>query len=127
MLFLSIEMSLKDMRAELKELRKSSSVKPVSKMKKTEIALELEKLRGSREITPAVDATKANPSRKMEAKIADVKVAKEKEFPVAPASSMPKKKGKKETVVGGSGAVGVETKMSKKDLLKKLIEEMGDE
>ena len=129
MLFLNIEMSLKDMRAELKELRKSSSVKPVSKMKKTEIAVELEKLRGVRESTPAVEAVKSLPSKKMEPKISDVKVAKEREFPVVPtpAAGGSKKKSKKETVVGGSGAVGVETKMSKKDILKRLIEEMDDE
>jgi hypothetical protein len=120
-------MSLKDMRDELKALRKEKAMKPVSKMKKSEIAVELEKLRGVREETPSVSATKALPAKKMEAKIADVKVAKEKEFPVAPASSKKKAGGKKETVVGGSGAVGVETKMSKRDILKKLIEEMGSE
>ena len=122
-------MSLKDMRAELKELRKASSVKPISKMKKLDIAVELEKLRGVRDTTPASDATKALPSKKMEPKIADVKVAKEREFPVVPtpAPGGSKKKTKKETVVGGSGAVGVETKMSKKDILKKLIEEMDDD
>lgn len=121
-------MSLKEMRDELKTLRKEkSTIKPISKMKKTEIALELEKLRGVREETPAPSATKSAMPKKMEAKIADIKVAKENEFPVAPASSKKKTGGKKETVVGGSGAVGVETKMSKKDMLKKLIEEMDDE
>jgi len=120
-------MSLKEMRDELKALRKEkSTIKPISKMKKTEIALELEKLRGVREETPAVSATKSMPSKKMEGKIHDVKVAKENEFPVAPASKK-KAGGKKETVVGGAGAVGVESKMSKKDILKRLIEEMDDE
>jgi len=121
-------MGLKEMRDELKTLRKEkSTIKPISKMKKTEIALELEKLRSVRESTPAVDSMKSVAPKKMEAKIADVKEAKEKEFPVAPASSKKKVGAKKETVVGGSGAVGVETKMSKKDMLKKLIEEMDDE
>ena len=117
------------MKDELKQLRKEKgTVKPISKMKKTEIALELEKLRDARETSPAVSSTKALSTKPMVGKIADVKEAKEKEFPVAPASSMPKKKagGKKETVVGGSGAVGVETKMSKKDILKRLIEEMSE-
>ena len=127
-------MSLKEMRDELKALRKEKgSVKPISKMKKSEIAVELERLREVRESTPAVVAVKSMPPKKMEPKVADVKEAKEKEFPVAPAA--PKKKAggkkesapKKETVVGGSGAVGVEPKMSKKDILKKLIEEMDDE
>lgn len=120
-------MSLKEMRDELKALRKEkSTIKPISKMKKTEIAVELEKLRGVREETPAVSATRSPAVKKMEAKISDVKVAKENEFPVAPASSKKKAGTKKETVVGGSGAVGVETKMSKKDILKRLIEEMSE-
>lgn len=120
-------MSLKEMRDELKQLRKTSGIKAVSKMKKSDIAVELEKLRGVRNTTPPVDATKATPMKKMEGKINDVKVAKEQGFPVAPASSKKKAGGKKETVVGGAGSVGVEPKMSKKDILKKLIEEMSDD
>lgn len=76
-------MSLKDMRDELRALRKES-VKPVSRMKKTDIAMELEKLRGKREETPPVAATPGPKPKKAEPKIADVKVAKEHEFPVAP-------------------------------------------
>ena len=116
------------MRDELRELRKAnSSVKAVSKMKKTEIALELEKLRGKREETPPVASVKANKSKPMEPKITDIKVAKEREFPMAPAKEAKKKASKKETVVGGSGAEGVEAKMSKKDMLRKMIEEMEDD
>jgi hypothetical protein len=119
-------MSLKDMRDELRELRKhNSSVKAVSKMKKMEIALELEKLRGKREETPAAVSMMAHKSKAMVPKITDVKVAKEREFPVAPAKETKKKA--KETVVGGSGAIGVEAKMSKKDMLRKMIEEMEDD
>ena len=113
------------MRDELRELRKTSGVRPVSKMKKTEIALELEKLRGRREETPPVASTRGEKPKKMESKISDVKVAKEKEFPVAPAKEG-KKKSKKETVVGGGGAVGVAPKASKRDMLKKMLEEMSD-
>ena len=125
------------MRDELKQLRKTSAMKPVSKMKKTDIALELEKLRGVRGSTPPVDATKATPMKMMEGKISDVKVAKEREFPVAPASAKKggekkagEKKGKvgekKVKVIAGEGGM-VEAKMSKKDILKKLIEELGED
>ena len=114
------------MRDELRELRKAnSSTKAISKMKKTEIALELEKLRGRREETPPVASVPGHKSKAMESKITDVKVAKEKEFPVAP--SKEKKAPKKATVVGGGGAIGVETKMSKKDMLRKMLEEMDDD
>lgn len=119
-------MSLKDLRDELRNLRKES-IKPVSRMKKADIASELQKLRGMREETPPVSATPSLKPKKQEAKIANVKEAKEKEFPVKPAEE-PKKKasGKKSTIVGGSGAVGVEPKVSKKDMLKKMIEAMSD-
>ena len=121
-------MSLKDMRDELRALRKEA-VKAPSRMKKADIAAELEKLRGIRESVPPVASTVGAKPKKMEAKIADIKVSKEKEFPVAPVEEK-KKSGKKEskkaTVVGGSGAVGVETKMSKKDKLLKMLADMSD-
>ena len=116
-------MSLKDMRDELRNLRKES-IKPVSRMKKGDIASELERLRGKREETAPVASTVGAKPKKEVGKIADVKVAKEKEFPVKPVDEAPKKKaGKKATVVGGSGAIGAKTKVSK-DMLKKMIEDM---
>lgn len=42
-------MSLSDMRKEIKELRKKAMPTPVSRMKKTECAAELERLRGKEE------------------------------------------------------------------------------
>ena len=86
-------MSLKEMRDELRALRKES-VKPVSKLKKGDVLLELERLRGKRESVPPVAATEATKPKKMEAKIADVKVAKEKEFPTKPVEAAKAKKGK---------------------------------
>lgn len=118
-------MSLKELRDELRNLRKES-VKPVSRMKKADIASELQKLRGMREEAPPVSATPSLKPKKQEAKVANIKEAKEKEFPVKPAEESKKKSSKKSAVVGGSGAVGVETKMSKKDMLKKMIEDMSD-
>lgn len=120
-------MSLKELRDELRALRKDA-VKPVSRMRKADIASELEKLRGKREETPPVASVHGAKPKKQEAKIADVKKAKEAEFPVKPSEDSKKKasgksSAKKEAVVGGSGAVGAKSKMSK-DMLRKMIEEM---
>ena len=121
-------MSLKDMRDELRKLRKEA-MKPTSRMKKADIAAELEKLRGKREETPPVASTVGAKPKKMEAKIADVKVAKEKEFPVAPVEESKKKasgkSAKKATVVGGEGAVGVKTKVSKA-MLREMLDSLSD-
>ena len=115
--------SAKDLKDELRRLRKEHQ-KPVSKMRIADVASEIEKLKAKREETPAPAATPAEKSpKKMVAKIPDVKVAKAAEFPVAPAASEKKKSGKKEVVVGGSGAIGeTTTKASgKKDKLAKLL------
>lgn len=122
-------MSLKDMRDELRALRKDA-VKPVSRMRKADIAAELEKLRGRREETAPVASTPALKPKKQEAKVADVKKAKEAEFPVKPAAEEKKKASgkpsKKESVVGGAGAVGTKSKMTK-DKLRKMLEEMASD
>ena len=76
-------MSLKDMKDELRKLRKET-VKPVSRMRKADVLAELERMKGKREEVPPVASTVGAKPKKMEAKIADVKVAKEKEFPTAP-------------------------------------------
>jgi hypothetical protein len=120
-------MSLKDMRDELRALRKES-MKPVSRMKKADCAAELEKLRGKREETaPVASVGGEKKPKKMVGSVADVKIAKEREFPTKPAEESKKKSGgKKSTVVGGSGAVGEKSKISK-DMLRKMIDEMSDD
>jgi hypothetical protein len=113
----------KEMRDELRKLRKEAQ-KPVSRMRLTDVAVELERLRGKREETPSVAATPAHKApKKMEAKIADVKEAKAAEFPTAPKEEAKKKAGKKAVVVGGSGAVGESTMKpsGKKSKLEKLL------
>jgi hypothetical protein len=120
-------MSLSDLRKELKDLRKKAMPTPVSRMKKADCAAELEKLRGKREETPPVASVGGEKKpKKMVGSVADVKEAKAKEFPQKPVESSVAKKGKKATVVGGGGAEGVSAKMSKKDMLKKMIEELSD-
>jgi hypothetical protein len=114
--------SAKELKDELRKLRKESTThKPVSKMRIADVASEIERLKGKREETPAPAATPAEKApKKMAAKITDIKVAKEKEFPTAPVEEK-KKSGR--VVVGGSGAVGETTvkKASKKDKLAKLL------
>ena len=84
---------LAELRKELRELRKEH-VKPVSRMKKQDVAAELEKLRGMRETTPHAAAVPSAPARKMAGKAGSVKESKAKEHPVAPApkAEAPKKK-----------------------------------
>jgi hypothetical protein len=115
--------SAKEMRDELRKLRKESAThKPVSKMRVVDIASEIERLKSKREDTPSVASTPADKApKKMMPKITDVKEAKAKEFPTAPAAESKKKSGA--VVVGGSGAVGeTTTKPSgKKNKLAKLL------
>ena len=117
--------SAKELKDELRKLRKESKAhKPVSKMRVADVAAEIEQLRGKREDTAPVASTPAHKEpKKMASKIADVKVAKEKEFPTAPAEPSKKKGAKKEVVVGGSGAIGESGHKSsaKKSKLEKLM------
>jgi hypothetical protein len=87
--------SLAEMRKELRDMRKET-VKPVSRMKKGDIAGEIARFREKRETTPAVAAVPSAPPKKMMSSVESVKEAKAKEFPVAPAKTAkveaPKKK-----------------------------------
>ena len=83
--------SLKEMRDELRALRKES-VKPVSKMRKGDIAAELEKMRETREETPPVAAVGGAKTKKLAPATESVKKAKEKEFPVRPSDGEKKAK-----------------------------------
>ena len=79
--------SLAEMRAELKELRKSDpSHGPISKMKKADVSAAIERLRVGREETPAPAATPSAPPRRNQPATQSIKEAKRDEFPVEPAS-----------------------------------------
>ena len=115
----------KDLRDELRKLR-NETMNPVSRMKMADCAAEIERLKAKRESTPPVSSTPAEKPKAMAAKIADVKVAKENEFPMKPTEA--KKKGGKSVVVGGSGAIGETTtkpsgKKSKLEKLMAMLEE----
>ena len=79
-----------ELRTELRTLRKEA-VKPVSRMKKGDIASEIERLRGHREETAAAAAVPSAPLRKSKAAVESIKEAKRHEFPVAPAPASQKK------------------------------------
>jgi hypothetical protein len=96
-------------------------------MKKADIALELEKLRGKRESVPPVAATEGPKPKKMEAKIADVKVAKEHEFPTKPVEAEKKKGGKKPSgMAAGKSAAEGKSKVSK-SMLRQMLEELSSD
>ena len=96
--------SLKEMRDELRELRKAHPEhKPVSKMRKADISSMIQKLKVHREDTPAPGAFSSAPAKMYKSASESVKKAKESEFPLkihadAPAA-MKAPKMKKETAL----------------------------
>jgi hypothetical protein len=119
-------MPLKDMRDELRELRKTTGMRPISKMKKEDISREIERLKVGRETTPAVAAVPSAPLKKSKSAVESIKEAKRAEFPVMPEDA---KKTYKKTDMGagkrGAVAAGAGEKKksgaSKKDMLVKLM------
>jgi len=115
-------MSLKEMKDELRALRKEA-VKPVSKLKKADVLSELERLREKRESVPPVAATLGPKPKKMEATMSDVKVAKEKGFPMKPVDAVKAKKDKGSAVPKTTAKPKKEGKMER---LMKMIDAMSD-
>lgn len=84
-------MSLSDLRKELKNLRKEAMPTPVSRMKKTEVAMELERLRGlGRSAAKKVEETPSAPAalEKVAKKVVEKKVVEK--APKAPKAEAPK-------------------------------------
>jgi hypothetical protein len=115
--------SLAEMRKQLREARKET-VKPVSRMKKGDVLMELEKLKNKREETPPVASTTGAAPKKMEAVQSDVKVAKEKGFPTKPVEMSKAKKDKGSAV---PKTTMPDKKPSKMEKLKAMLEAMGDD
>lgn len=94
-------------------------------MTKGDISAELERLRGTRAETPSVAATPADKTgKKMMPKVADVKEAKEAEFPVKPTDM----KQKMAAVRAKKGRVADTTTKApvKKNKLEKLMSMLGE-
>ena len=119
---------LKSMREELRRLRKDS-IKAPSRMKKADIASEIERLKNKREETPAVASTKGATVKASKSAVESVKEAKASEFPVSPVEKKkvggksPKKLSVEETKHSAPVAGG-KTKSSKMAKLMKLMESM---
>ena len=110
--------SLSDMRKELKELRKGAKeYAPISRMKKGDIAAQIERLRGHREETPASAAVPSAGKKVSKAAVESIKEAKMKEFPTKPSKGEAK----------AAPAAPKKPKMSKADMLKLLSELTSDE
>lgn len=81
-------MSLAEMRAELRELRKSHpDHAPVSKMRKADVSDMIQKLKVHRAETPNVAAFSSAPAKMYKAASESVEKAKESEFPLAHAAA----------------------------------------
>lgn len=116
-------MGLKEMRDELRELRKTTGHRPISRMKKEDISREIERLKVGREETPAVASVPSAPLKKSMSAVESVKEAKKAQFPVKPEDVKPKK-AKSSMGAGKAGAVadgGEKKKMGKKDMMMKLM------
>ena len=110
---------LASLRAELRELRKTH-VKPVSRMKKGDISVELEKLRGMRETTPAVAAVPSAPPKVLKAAVETIKEAKKKEFPVKPGKDTKTVKPPKATGAKTKDVVDKAVRLSKAKMLEMI-------
>ena len=117
---------LSSLRKELRELRKTH-VKPVSRMRKGDISVELGKLREMRETTPPVASVPSAPMKVSKSAVESVKEAKKKEFPVKP-SEAPKKDAPvpKASTKKVKDVVADKVKMSKA-MMMKLIAGMPDD
>lgn len=118
--------SAAELRAELRALRKEK-VRPVSRMKVGDISAEIERLRQSREETPAVASVPSAPQRKMKAAVESIKQAKAAEFPVMPEGPGTKKGGERKTARKAYEDTSSEKKKtSKVDRLMAMIDAMSD-
>ena len=78
--------SLKELRDELRRMRKETS-KPISKMRKGDVAAEIQRMREMREETAPVAATRGAPAKVSKSAVESVKAAKAAEFPVKPSKA----------------------------------------
>ena len=86
-------MSAKEMREELRALRKEHpDHRPVSKMKKGDISEMIQKLKAGREETPNVASITSAPAKKFKSEVESIHKAKELEFPLEIAEAKAPKK-----------------------------------
>ena len=110
------------MRKELRELRKSSGARPISKMKKGDVAKELERLRESRETTAPVAATHSEKPRKMVPRAQHMEESMETEHKMKPAPAAAKGK----PVLGKKSGPAKKSGSSRLEKLLEMMEGMSD-
>lgn len=122
-------MSLAEMRAELRELRKEH-VKPVSRMKKGDISAEIQKMKVHREETAAPAATHSVGAPRMtKSAVESVKHAKAAEFPMQPSDCKTAVMAKQSTSKAPAGKAAAKVKApeaKKKSLTREQLQAMID-
>jgi len=113
--------SAAELKAELRALRKEK-MKPVSRMRVSDISSEIERLRGHREETPAPAATPSSKSKRMAPAVETIKAAKASEFPTAPADMTVKVSKKKPAAAAAPSGAAPKKKESKLAKLLKMME-----
>lgn len=115
---------LSTLRAELRELRKNH-IKPISKMRKGDISMEVMKLREMRETTPPIAAVPSAPIKELKSVVKTVKEAKKNEFPVTP-STKASKAAPAPKVSAAKKKDIVAKRVSKADMMR-MVEQMEDD
>lgn len=117
-------MSVSEMRAELKALRKSHpDHAPVSKMKKGDLSEMIQRLKAGREETPSVASVPSQPDRVYKSAVESIKEAKASEFPMEQAKSEKKPDAKKKSVGAPAKPMHTPKKMPKSLKSEKKAEE----
>lgn len=116
------------MRKELKELRKANKEhQPVSKLRKADIAAQLDRLRGVRETTAPVASTPGAESKKMAPKARSVKESKEEEHPMAPHHGTTKGEPRKSARKAFEGETPKKAKKAMMEKMMKMMAEMSSD
>lgn len=118
--------SAAELKAELRALRKEK-VRPVSRMKVSDVSAEIERLRGKREETPAPAATPSSKMKKMSPAVESIKAAKASEFPTAPADMMTTVTKKKAAAASAPAGSSEKKKPSKLAKLMAMLEHSDSE
>lgn len=117
---------LKDMRAQLRALRREN-LKPVSRMRKADISAELNSLGHHLADTPSVGLGSPIKARQSRSEAETIKEAKAHEFPVAPAKAVAKPAAKKPVAKAAAAAPAPKKKASKLATLMRLLEEQSSD
>lgn len=113
--------SAAELRAELKVMRESHpDYKPVSKMKKADVAHCLERMKMVTETTPAIALTRKEPPAMMKAEVAEKPKKAKKEAMSESDEEKPKKKASEKKKDGASAPAPEKSKETMKDRMARI-------